>query len=474
MCLCHTLKAASAMFLLCAAMAMTSPAQTFTTLLNFDGTDGSQPLGPLTQGTDGNLYGTTIFGGAHRYGTVFKMTPRAGTLTTLYNFCSQTNCQDGAYPTPGLVLAIDGNFYGTTNSGGTGGSGTVFKITPNGTLTTLHTFAFRDGANPTSGLVQATDGNFYGTTSFGGTAAGCAIRTGCGTVFRIMPAGTFTTLHNFEGSDGGEPLASLIQATDGNFYGTTYGGANGYGTVFKMTPGGTLTTLHSFSASDDGPPYTALVQATDGNFYGTTVGPDFGSVYRITSDGILTTLHTFDGTDGGASFAALIQATDGNLYGATTGGGANNEGTIFTMTLGGTLTTLYNFCPQAGCPDGYGPIHTLFQHTNGNLYGAAADGGTNNSCGADGCGTIFGLAVDLVPFVRTVPASGKVGTRVRILGSGLASATSVTFNGTAAAFTVASGTQIETTVPAAATTGTVQVITAKGPLNSNMAFRVRQ
>ena len=197
----------------------------------------------------------------------------AQTLVTLYSFCAQQNCADGDYPRAGLVQATDGNFYGTTFYGGTQGFGTVFKITPSGTLTTLHSFAGyqTDGANPHAGLVQGTDGNFYGTTEDGG-------RNYDGTVFKITPAGTLTTLHSFDGSDGAYPEAGLVQATDGNFYGTT-----GWGTVFKITPSGTLTPFCSL----DGPP-NQLVQATDGNFYGTTSrsGDDlYGSVFKITSAG---------------------------------------------------------------------------------------------------------------------------------------------------------------------------------------------
>ena len=198
----------------------------------------------------------------------------AQTLVTLYSFCAQQNCADGDYPRAGLVQATDGNFYGTTygtRENCQQGCGTVFKLTPQGTLTTLHSFSGGDGANPWAGLVQATDGNFYGTTFYGGTQ-------GFGTVFKITPSGTLTTLHSFDGSDGAYPEAGLVQATDGNFYGTT-----GWGTVFKITPSGTLTPFCSL----DGPP-NQLVQATDGNFYGTTSrsGDDlYGSVFKITSAG---------------------------------------------------------------------------------------------------------------------------------------------------------------------------------------------
>jgi len=189
--------------------------------------DGAWPYAGLVQASDGNFYGTTTGGGANGAGTVFKVTP-AGRLTTLYNFCYQGYpCSDGGDPYAGLIQATDGNFYGTTLGGGASGDGTVFKITPSGTLTTLYNFGGADGAVPYGGLIQATDGNFYGTTSGGGAS-------GDGSVFKITPSGTLTTLHSFADSDGASP-DGLVQATDGNFYGTTYGGgAYGDGTVFRL------------------------------------------------------------------------------------------------------------------------------------------------------------------------------------------------------------------------------------------------
>ena len=207
--------------LLCLATLQVGRAQTLTTLANFVGPNGANPLfAPLAQGTDGNLYGTTQAGGAHQQGTVFKVTP-AGTLTTLHSFCGQS-CADGAAPFAGLVLGNDGNFYGTTEAGGTNNEGTVFKMTPQGTLTTLHSFNIEDGSNPYAGLVQATDGNFYGTTQSGGAHL-------LGTVFKMTPRGALTTLHSFNLTDGSSPEAPLIQGTDGNLYSTTYNGGSGGG-----------------------------------------------------------------------------------------------------------------------------------------------------------------------------------------------------------------------------------------------------
>ena len=253
-------------------------AQTLTKLLDFNGADGDFPyLAGLIQGTDGNFYGTTDGGGVYEQGTVFKVTA-GGTLTTLYTFCSQIYCTDGAAPEAGLVQATDGNFYGTTYSGGTYGQGTVFRITATGDLSTLYNFCSQsgcaDGADPEAGLVQGTDGNLYGTTSYGGITDSC---DGCGTVFKITLAGQLTTLHSFDYvDDGAYPQAGLVQATDGSFYGTTnIGGASGIaaGTVFGITSAGQLTTLYAFCQTDctDGAyPQAGLMQATDGNLYGTT------------------------------------------------------------------------------------------------------------------------------------------------------------------------------------------------------------
>jgi uncharacterized repeat protein (TIGR03803 family) len=447
-----------------------APIVTFTTLHNFDGTDGADPKAGLVQGTNGDLYGTTEGGGANAAcyrgatcGTVFKITP-SGTLTNLYSFCSQTGCADGEGPYGGLVQATNGNFYGTTSAGGANGDyGTVFKITPSGTLTTLHSFDVTDGESPLAGLIQGMQGDFYGTTEQGGANGGY------GTVFKITPGGTLTTLHSFDGTDGFCPCAGLVQGANGHFYGTTEeGGANGYngdGTVYKITPSGTLTTLHSFDGTDGFYPAAALVQGTDGHFYGTTQGGGAhgdGTVYKITPSGTLTTLHSFDYAEGYEANGALVRGTDGNFYGTTIKGGASGGGTVFKITPGGTLTTLHSFDGT----DGARPEAALVQDTNGTFYGTTFHGGAN------GYGTIFSLSVGLGPFVETQPTSGKVGKAVTILGTSLTGATSVTFNGTPATFTVKSKSEITTAVPLGATTGTVQVVTPGGTLSSNVPFRV--
>ncbi len=460
-----------AVFLFCVMTAIASPATTtFTTLASFDGMWDSQ-YGSLVQGLDGNFYGETAGGGANFYGTIFKITP-SGTLTTLHSFAGSPN--EGGNPYGGMVQAANGDFYGTTEEGGVDNYGTVFKITPGGTLTTLHSFDVADGMSPYAGLVQASNGNFYGTTEEGGAG-------GCGTVFEITPGGTLTTLHSFDYTDGETPVAGLVQAINGNLYGTTAaGGANGDGTVFKITPGGTLTTLHSFDGTDGAYPDASLVQASNGNFYGTTYTSGaygFGTVFEITPTGTLTTMHSFcsvvqngECTDGFYPFTGLVQATDGNFYGTTYGGGANGYGTVFEITTAGTLTTLYSFCSEGtypNCTDGDSPLTGVVQATNGNFYGTTEYGGAN-----DLDGTVFRLSNGLGPFVLTRPASGKVGAAVIILGINLTGATSVTFNGIEATFTVVSNTEITTTVPTGATTGKIEVVTPLRTLKSNVAFRV--
>jgi uncharacterized repeat protein (TIGR03803 family) len=500
-------KRAYAVLVLFVTTAMALSPQTFTTLHSFDLTDGAYVVAGLVQATNGDLYGTTGSGGTNGSGTVFKITPN-GTLTTLYSFCSQSNCTDGAGPNQ-MIQATNGDFYGTASSGGANGSGTIFKITPSGTLTTLYSFCSQsgclDGSGPYAGLVQATNGDLYGTTTGGGANPFGGLFAG--TVFKITPSGTLTTLYSFCSqigcADGQNPYAGLVHATNGDFYGTTSnggfscGGPPGHdcGTIFKITPGGTLTTLHSFctqSGCPDGSiPQGGLVQATNGNFYGTTVegggptaggGPSSssGTVFKMTPSGTLTTLYRFcsqtNCADGDAPAAGLVQATDGDFYGTTYCGGANPNspdcgGTIFKITPRGTLTTLYSFCSQSGCADGDGPEAGLVQATNGDFYGTASGGGLSSAC-SYGCGTLFSLSVGLRPFVQTQTTSGEVGAAVKILGTDLTGATSVSFNGTEAVFTVVAPSLITTTVPAGATSGRVQVVTPSRTLSSNVPFRV--
>jgi uncharacterized repeat protein (TIGR03803 family) len=482
------LRAALMLLFLVAATAATSSAQTFKTLYNFCGNknsagyclDGQNPSSSLVQGTNGNLYGTTTSGGpSGGFGTVFEVTT-AGKLTTIHNFCSLPLCADGAQPQTGLLLATNGSFYGVANAGGAYGYGTVFKITAAGKLTTLHSFNQTDGESPQAGLIQATDGNFYGTTWSGGAY-------GYGTAFEITASGTFTTLHSFCGglcTDGANPTSPLIQAADGNFYGTAYDGGggscspdSGAGAAFQLTSSGTLTPLVSIFCQSNGLyPNSALVQATNGNFYGTTRAgggsgggnTGFGTFYEMTPTGSLTSLYSFcllPGCADGMAPEGLILGTDGNFYGTTQAGGANNGGgTLFEITSTGQLTTLHTFTG----PDGFNPDFpngALLLDTNGTFYGTTSLGGQNDA------GTIFSLTPGA--FVATIPTSAPAGTKVTILGTNLKGATAVSFDGTAASFTVVSGSEITTTVPTGATSGTVTVTIPGGTtLKSKVAFQV--
>jgi uncharacterized repeat protein (TIGR03803 family) len=330
----------------------------------------------LVQAADGDFYGTTYEGGAFGAGTAFKMT-RAGTVTILHDFAGYIGSgPDGGYPASGLIQATDGNFYGTTQFGGSGSGGTVFKMTPTGVVTVVHRFLCpSEGCQPQAPLIQAADGNLYGTTSFGGPLVYYG-----GSLFKISPDGTYAVLHAFAGGDGAEPTTALLQAADGNFYGTTAGGgAQSGGTIFKMAPNGSVTILHAI-ADGEGFRFSALVQGADGNFYGTSQYYPFegGAVFKMTPAGSLTTLHRFTGTngDGASPQAALLRATDGNLYGTTYSGGdgpySYGRGTVFRVTVDGTVSTVYAFTDSF---DGH-PGSALIQGSDGNLYGTTQDHGS--------------------------------------------------------------------------------------------------
>jgi len=472
----RSLKTACAVILVCAVAAIAASAATLNSLHSFDGTDGLYPSSvTLVQGLDGDLYGTTRYGGAHNAGTVFKITA-SGTLTTLWSFCNIAGCPDGAQPVAGLILIFGGDFYGTTFAGGAHGYGSVFKITPAGVLSTIYSFCSvsgcADGINPNA-LVQGNDGNLYGTTVHGGTG-GCGGCHGGGVAFKLTAAGKLTVLHDFctgTCTDGTYPSAGLVQGTDGNFYGTAIsGGTTGAGTVFKMSSSGKVTTLYTFctltGCADGINPAGALVEGTDGDFYGTTDGDDSnnGTVFKISSAGKLATLYNFAGsTDGGVPLAGLALGNDGNFYGTTFAAfhDANCCGTVFEITSAGKLTTLLTFTDT----DGNGP-YGLVQHTNGSFYGETYSGGTSNQ------GTVFGVSTGLAAFVELGFTEGKVAKTIDILGQGLTGVTGVSFNGAAATFKNVSDTYITATVPAGALTGYVTVTTFTGTLKSSREFQL--
>ena len=332
----------------------------FTNFYNFTGgTNGSGPAGGLIIGADGNFYGTTYAGGASNAGTVFQISPN-GTFTQL----AQLGFTNGANPDVALVQAPDGSFYGGTKYGGpypvttSGGVGygSIFRVTTNGVLTTPVLFAGTNGANPTA-LVLASDGNFYGVTTWGGNTA--QVHFGVGTIFRLGLDGTFTNLYLFTGfNDGGFPQAGLVQGDNGIFYGSTQsGGTNSIGTLFKITLDGQFQSLLSFPASSVGSyPFGALIQASDGNLYGTTyLGGNLsttqrGTIFQLTPAGGLTPLLQFTGTNGAVLGAnpqsPLVQGTDGNFYGTTAKGGIYNDGTVFRLSL--PLAPVFKSIAKAG------------------------------------------------------------------------------------------------------------------------------
>lgn len=307
----------------------------------------------------------------------------------------------------------------------------MYEVTPTGTVTTLYNFCVlancTDGENPHATLVQGTNGSIYGTTYWGGTH-------NSGTVFEYTPAGKLITLYSIVNTPGATFTAGplgLVQARDGSIYGfTDYGGKTGNGTIFKISTSGKFSTLYSFCSQTgclDGTGPIGLLQGPDGNFYGTTA---------------------YGGTGVPACLDGLVAC-----------------GTIFEMTPEGNLTTLYNFCLESGCLDG-AAVDPMSLGTDGIFYG------TTQSGGSTGDGTIYSFATGLTPFVQANPNFSKVGRAIAILGNGLTGTTSVTINGISATFAVEADTLIKATVPTGATTGTIEVTTTNGTLNSNVAFQV--
>src|SRR6266404_5133105 len=391
------------------------PAATYTKLYDAPGAPGVQyPNGRATaQGRDGNLYTTSEVGGTNQ-GTLFSVTP-SGTVTVVAN--------PSFYPQSGVTLGTDGNFYGTNLNGGPSFYGQVYKVTPAGVETVLYNFTGgTDGLYPsTAAPIEGTDGKFYGVAWAGGPSPGW------GTIFKMTKAGAVTVLHNFINTDGYQPAYPLIQASDGNFYGVA-SQFGFYGCIFKITPNGTYTVLHSFAAT---------------------------------------------GLEGENPSSSLVQATDGKLYGVTNLGGTDGGGTIYSITTTGTFSVLYNFDYNTSITNGYSPASPLKQNTNGTLYGETTAGGTSTYCGSSGCGVVYSLDVGLGPFVNLVTASGKEGTKIGILGQGFTAGSVVKFGGTQATTVTRSGTTfLNATVPAAALTGLVTVTTGATTLTSNNTFRV--
>jgi uncharacterized repeat protein (TIGR03803 family) len=350
-----------------------------TVLHSFSGEDGVEPYGGLIGDGAGNLYGTTFYGGTTNNGVVYKLDV-TGKETVLYNF---TGGADGGEPQVGVIRDAQGNLYGTTLYGGGGdcplGCGVVYKLDAIGQESVLHAFTGgADGANGYAdpGLIRDAEGNLYGATSNGGGPASA------GVVFELDPAGQESVLYTFPGgSDGANPHAGVISDGTGNLYGTTYsGGPASAGVVYQVDATGHETILYRFTGGADGAnPNAGAIRDSTGNLYGTTIygGIGYGVVYKLDTAGNETVLHTFlGGPDGAYPYAGVIRDSEGNLYGTASGGGPTNSGVVYKVGAAGDETVLYSF---TGGPDGSGPQAGVIRDMAGNLYGTTVYGGASNA-----------------------------------------------------------------------------------------------
>ncbi len=430
---------------------LASPPAGAQTLTAFPLSQGSSFYGTPVQGLDGNVYGTSYWGGG--YGTVFRETP-SGVFTLLHAF----NLADGRNPVAGLFRGTDGSFYGTTQYGGLYNLGTIYKITTGGTFTLLYSFGGTqrggDGGVVDAPLIQGADGNFYGTTENGGSA-------NLGTVFKMDGTGGVSIIHSFIGTDGSRPMAGLVQTDSGNFLGSTWdGGSAGLGTVFQITTGGTVTTLHSFAGTgvDGQHPQASLIKGGDGNYYGTASGYVAGTyyggtVFRITPSGSLTTLHTFPDhcEDGDGPTAPLAKGTDGELYGTT----SSYRGNIFRIGLSGVYEILHRYKKDGS--EGCCTLGGLVQGSDGSFYGVSESTGATT---ATGFFFRLTLPVGPIPTITGVsPSTGASlgGTPVTISGTGFQPGATVTIGGVPASVSSITPTEVLATTGAHAL-GTVEVV----------------
>jgi uncharacterized repeat protein (TIGR03803 family) len=439
----------------CILIGLTSQltAQTVATVYSFDGSHGATPdLLTLTQGRGGRLYGTTTAGGAGGVGTIFKqLTATSGNLV-LYNALGSA---------VGLTLAGDGNYYGTNQLAGISGKGTLFRVTSTGVLTVLHEFTGgSDAGYPYGPPIQALDGSLYGMTF----ADGKGLHS---TLYRFTMTGVFSTIYTF--SDPNDVPFFITQAADGNLYATGQVSAPECGGVFKLSVTGTLIFRHGFKCGGALGffPDSTLVEASDGNLYGTNVSGgrnNGGTIYRMRPNGALALIYSFGASagDGAHPASGLTQASDGNFYGSTAAGGSAGAGSLYELTLGGLYMQLYSF-PKGGLAS-QAPEGSLTQSTDGVLYGTTYQGGTHDM------GSIFKLDMGLGPFVALLRSQGKPGSTVGILGQGFTGTTAVTFNGVPTTFTVLEDTYMTAVVPSGAGTGPVLVTTPTGTLKSNKNF----
>ena len=366
----------------------TAPAAAASVLRLFSGgSDGAFPYAGLIQAKDGYLYGMTERGGAHFYGTIYRMTLSGG-FGAIYSFTDGTT---GAYPYARLAQGTNGNFYGATEQGGTNGYGTLFRMTSGASMTYLYSFSGgEDGACRLTGLTPGTDGNFYGASQEEGAYA-------YGAIYKTDPGGSgLGPAWVYGWSRRGLPLLQSVSRPGRQFL--RHGGARGqnnYGTVFSLTTNGTLTTLAAFNYANGAYPEAGVIQGVDGNFYGTTLqggAQGYGTVFCLGTNGTLTTLCSFGNTNGSAPRAELVPGSDGNLYGTCSAGGVGGQGTAFKITTNGVLTTLLWFDGLNGA----NPASALVQAADGNFYGTTPFGGTGfNPSAGGGYGTVYRLTVPL-------------------------------------------------------------------------------
>ena len=446
---------ASLLLVLCVAVQVPAQTATVSDVVVFSAYTFGNPAFSPAQGRNGLLYG--VLGGSNENpGTVFDFS-MAGATHTL----STANPASGYGQFSPLTLATDGNFYGAINGAaviGAGANGDLFKVTPNGTFSIVHVFAGADGLGPLGAPIEASDGNLYGTTW-----GGCCTPS---TVYKYTPEGVFSVIYTFDSAHG-TWANSIIQGPDGNLYVTcNEGGASDNGTVVKLTTVGKLLDYYSFPGGAAGGSLPGgLVLASDGNYYGSTLqggAAGDGTIYRLTPDYKVTTLYTFNPRhNGGKNPGFLILATDGYLYGVS-GGGLYGNGAIFRISTKGAYSQIYSFPSSIGSD-----ATSIMQDTSGEFYGTTWVGSTYNY------GAIYSLDMGLGPFIKFVRPSGTVGQAAQILGQGLTGTTSVTFNGLpASSFSVVSDTYMTAVVPSGATTGPVVVTMPTGPLTSNVSFRI--
>ena len=381
---------------LCELLATNTPPVSPTNILP------ESPSGELTEVGDGSFWGVTSLeksdSTSTSFGSIYRVT-KTGVLTRIFTF----NGTNGLTPSGALTLGSDGNLYGTTLYGGTNGSfgvipilnGTIYNITTNGVFTKLFAFNGTNGSNPNGALAVDNAGNFIGVARYGGVAYSGS-QTGNGTIFKFTTNGIFTKLFDFGGTNGAGPIQIALSAADGNFYGVTAHGGIGYtgpgtgnGTIFRFTTNGVFTNLVYFNGTNGSWPFSNLTIGDDGSMYGaTTIGGQFnnyGTIYRVTKDGGFTTLYSFDGSVGVKPNSKLVFGVDGNMYGTTPYRDTNlltGNGAIYEITTNGVPTQLAVF----GGTQGRRPTLGMTLGSDGNLYGALNDRlgqlYTNGSSGA--------------------------------------------------------------------------------------------